>query len=201
MLSLSLNTPPQAQLEALRLIRICRSFFRFRLSVLGPLHRTSDPVSDSASASDSPSLWYSAEFARPARSSYVLGRMSRFPDIFCSSRTSGVSERVGSSGSSVFRHFPDGSGLRLFCVPEFSGIPAESDFCVASTLLVGSVRSLGPSQLPCCRGADASSASFWSAWVSVDSACRNQPHYPIRLSPIGFRNLIRLSPIGFRYPS
>jgi hypothetical protein len=48
-------------------------------------------------------------------------RMSRFPDIFYLNRTSGVSERVRSSGSSVFRRlldeasvFPNELVFRLF---------------------------------------------------------------------------------------
>jgi hypothetical protein len=53
--------------------------------------------------------------------------------------------------------------------------------CVTSTLLVG----IGPSPPPCCRGAGASSASFPSAWASVDSAFLNHT-FVHRRSPNDF---------------
>jgi hypothetical protein len=62
--------------------------------------------------------------------------------------------------------------------------------CVASTLLVG----ICPSQLPCCRGAGASSAPFPSAWASVDSACLNHT-FVHRHSPNDF-----LFPSRWRHP-
>jgi hypothetical protein len=146
MLSFSLNTPPQAQLEALWALRLFGS---------GPSWLHAFPASAAASfGSGSPSWVHLPDIRSGLRFRIGLRlsffRMSRFPDIFRSSRTSDVSARVGSSGSSVFRRFPDGSrlrcfrtsrysdcsvfryfpdksDLRLFFVLVFSGIPAFSE--------------------------------------------------------------------------
>jgi hypothetical protein len=71
----------------------------------------------------------------------------------------------------------------LMCGPADDPVHAPLfTLCVTSTLLVG----ICPSQLPCCRGIGASSASFPSAWASVDSASLNHTSVH-RLSPNDFR--------------
>jgi hypothetical protein len=165
MLSLSLNTPPQAQLEALRALRLFGSSWLHALSAFAVASSGSGFPSWVHSPGIRSSVRFciglrlsfilvlSAGFAHPARSSFVSGLMSRFPDIFRLSRTSDVFERVGSSGSLVFRHFPDGSGPQLFRVPEFSGIPTFRRFGIFRN--IGILRSIDPS--------GRHRPSFWSA--------------------------------------
>jgi hypothetical protein len=94
--------------------------------------------------------------------------------------------------------FPYHTEFCIFVFSPFHGIPTAClscgpsedlvhaplfTLCVTSTLPVG----IGPSQLPCCRGASAFSASFSSAWASVDSASLNHTSVH-RLSPNNFRS-------------
>jgi hypothetical protein len=191
MLSLSLNTPPQAQLEALRALRLFGSgpswLHAIPASAVASsgsgfpswVHsRSSDPVSDFASASDSPSFGCrgfrisSARVELPMFPHESEVPALRFFGVFRTRLQCFRSSRY--SDCLVFRYFPDESDLRLFFVPVFSGIPAfffsEFRLFVVPAGRVGIPRSIdpsgrhlfpfGPSQLPCCHDPDASSASF-----------------------------------------
>jgi hypothetical protein len=84
----------------------------------------------------------------------------------------------------VFSGFHGTLSACLTCGPSEDLVHAPPfALCVTSTLLVG----ICPSQIPCCRGAGASSASFSSAWVLVDSVSLNHT-FVLRLSPNDFRS-------------